>query len=825
MKLDQIVLYVLGNGNGDARIGAEALEEEISRCIASVCATGSSYAACYATFDGKQSFESSVAVAVNNVRADEHLVVFGINAISIHCIFVVNNTLTAEQWKSCFEQTRNAVTPLAQNVSYYAVVQKDSITPWDDMAGILARSNMAVYCFQQQTQNGHIIRSETDEKQLLAYYALLAGAGQLDGSVGIYTGSFNKLSLMADDFRRIRNHYALCGVTSPEKADEGIDDKLFGAFFGGWLNGGVSMAAGSKLLCGVMSQKAKSYFPGPEELAILGNKDHAVTTANVERFIEMNFESERFERFMGRMTALEGKIQGKTGLVQQWSEYFDATMRKNVSFYCEDAVKYIRERLVDWLRRCAKEIERDSLAAKVDVSSAGGKDFVADAIMQAEQMMRPYIDRASARVIGAIADCAETKAAQMIGRISRRDQVLEKKKWILDENDMTYFKHYAENIISVIETYCRANNMPQSEMDAAENYYGEGDIARAWEKLVDELSDRIFKQVRDTQDLIAALAAMDAAEFNRQIPALLQDRGLRIFFGNTQVMPAAGIPKTIYIHSAQLNVGVNGKNFPDAEMGNCVRFETEGLDNVLQFRVVRLMLQGNSADSEAAGRESLLKALGASQRFIRQAAKRKDAGDELSRSVYAAGQNEAVPKQDEFSVQCIGQTLNVRLPGGMGGTIDYEISGYSREGTKTTPRTGHPSIGTTVNLSIPLQGLYGRCELKLKRGAEIVYQCKFDGPKTEAAEYEVVRPKLMNKSRNVQSMEKEFKAEHVVFRLLDKNDSVEACINPSGSNSPDAIRYPIGSGKEWHVWAGESVASSMRLEACDKAGVRKLEEK
>ena len=106
-----------------------------------------------------------------------------------------------------------------------------------------------------------------------------------------------------------------------------------------------------------------------------------------------------------------------------------------------------------------------------------------------------------------------------------------------------------------------------------------------------------------------------------------------------------------------------------------------------------------------------------------------------------------------------------------------------------------------------------------------MYQCRFDGPRTEAALYEAVRPKLMNKSRMVQSMEKEFKAEHVVFRLLDKNDSVEACINPSGSGSPDEFRYPIGAGKEWHVWAGESVASSMKLEACDRASVRKLEEK
>jgi len=79
------------------------------------------------------------------------------------------------------------------------------------------------------------------------------------------------------------------------------------------------------------------------------------------------------------------------------------------------------------------------------------------------------------------------------------------------------------------------------------------------------------------------------------------------------------------------------------------------------------------------------------------------------------------------------------------------------------------------------------------------------------------------KKKDMSAMGKEFVVEHHIFKLTDRDDAdLEACINPTGVSNDDAFRYPIGGGREWHVWVGESFADSMTIEACDREGIRQL---
>ena len=106
---------------------------------------------------------------------------------------------------------------------------------------------------------------------------------------------------------------------------------------------------------------------------------------------------------------------------------------------------------------------------------------------------------------------------------------------------------------------------------------------------------------------------------------------------------------------------------------------------------------------------------------------------------------------------------------------------------------------------------------------EEIINTEFDGPRSDASQYVKSRPMLFGKTKKVQLMAEDFTAECYIFKLADKTEApVEACVNLTGMT--DAFLYPIGGGTKWEVWVGESVSQAITLEACDKEGIRRLEE-
>ena len=242
MKISRISLFVLGNSGGEfadegkrVRYSAAELMKDIKDGVGQLCELGSEEAACFTVFDGQ--FRPGLDAAIGGVRANPRAITAGVQATQLYAIYLINSARSEQEWARCIRETADSVRNLAfTQISHIAIVQKDGLRINDpELVEALETVNAAVYLFSQSTRAGWVLASANEERKLLSNYAILAACGMLPDTYGLYTGTFNKLSLMKEDFRRIRVHYAVKALTTRARGDQSLnEDALFTAFFGGW---------------------------------------------------------------------------------------------------------------------------------------------------------------------------------------------------------------------------------------------------------------------------------------------------------------------------------------------------------------------------------------------------------------------------------------------------------------------------------------------------------------------------------------------------------------------------------------------------------------
>ena len=820
MKFDRIVLFVMGSSDSNP-IKAEEMQNEIKERIKETCekGKGSEYGACFAVYKGG-SFADSVKDVLLGCQADHGRSSYRIDANNVNCVFIINNALSANEWADCISKTRTAVESDTEKCSYYAIYQRDDMDDSAKMADVLAEANIPVYCFQQRSDSGDIILGETDERQLMAYYAILAGAGMLYSERGIYTGSFDKLTLDVKDFSRIRNHFIVKGIADASNRETYNNDVLFNAFLGAWV--GKDVVANDVIgLRDAMRQKLKDYFPGAEVLAALANSDNTRTNDNIKRFIELNFTSERFERFADSFVQNGKDGEDSKGIVKSWVDHCRRMLNANVEYYCTESVDYINKILAVWLRKAAAEIMNEACDKPNRVSTAGGKDFIASAVNAAFEAMNPYVDMVSARILEEISDKLEEMAEYIRKCLKDTLGLFESRKWLLDEHELDNYRHYADTIINSVITFCRSNNLPQSAIKHANDFFGGSNKEYAWTELIEAQNRRVADHVASAQTPIAELIDMEAAEFNEKIGDKISSFRYRLYLRNAQVKPAGGSPKTIYMLSDKLVVDTQGKKLPSIAGGGYEKIEISDFENLLQFTVTRLAVDSDGDDSTAGQRSAVLKALPDSKRYVKKHHENTFAEGATKASVQHDSTRRLAANEYAARAEVVGNMLKVYLPFGMSGAIDYELKGFTASGTRTTTGIRNDIVGGAPEYVVKLDGFFGRCEIVMRHKGEKFLETEFNGPKIDAIFY--TRPRvLFGKSRSVRVNGTSFEAERHVFKLEKNVPSVEACLNITGEKN--GFLYPIGSGTKWEVWVGESVTGAMSLEACDKEGIRRLEE-
>ncbi len=833
MEMKRIVLYIMGQGGADAPYSANELWKETENCVRTLCGvSGSEHAICHSVFDG-QRFVSTIGEAVGMVRANPSARHIHIDAMSLYCVFIINSSLSGEQWAECIRQAKMYIGNIGFNqVNYVSLVQKDNMNLTAEFCETLAGEGMATYVFQQMTSKGWSIISKAEEIKLLTHYAVLAGAGMLQINDGIYVGSYNRLSLMREDFEKIRRHFIVLALRGRLAVNAKDDSVLFADFIGQWFGQHkVTMDASLEMIQKALHEKVKGFFPERWNYSLLVSDKPEQTERNIEEFIRLNMNGERMDKFLKRFMDTDRQdtdqnVRKNTpeGVVYDWCQNFERVMNRNPGYYCAEVAAYLEKKLIPWLKRKATDLEDIRYEGHYDSAES---DDIARTIDLAEKAIKPYVNRTAAVLLRAIAARTQEKARWIRERIEKCEEMIKENNWLLSEAEIGDNNHYAEDIIRAIEVYCQ-NNIHPDALENSRDYYGAPELVKGrWEKQIEFWGDSIRKGVANS-DLIALLNNTTIAEFSGAVANLLKDDGYRL---NPPVAKgvgtSSGLPTIVYLYSDQLML-TNGKALPGA---NAIGQPVRGLNNLLQFMMMPLVLL-NAA--EEAGhfeqRKTILSMLGDSQRLVFENGRSGAWETETDEEEALAGRAEANVEVREATAEAVGSNVKVTVPHGLKATtINCKLNGYNEDGTIRQPHYSRDvNIAVQLSFNLPLNGLYGRCSVQLTDTITPYEQTLyFDGPMI-VKEFTKGKPGIFQKkARKLELDGESVTFKKVVFSLCGKNAPViEARINPTAEKQKDKeFLYPIGEDRKWEVWVPEMFAESAALEANDEERMYELIEK
>ena len=811
MRPGNIVLYVCGSGQ-NAPISPKEMQHEIQNCMGAICDDGSEHAVRYVVYQ-QDAFPEQVTQAIQEVRADFWVKECNLNQVD--CIFLINSAMDGGQWSQCFQQVRQQMGKfMAMGCRYYAIVQKDDLdfSSEGELVDALTRFDMPIYVFQQQTASGKLLSSSAEEMQFLAYYAVLAGCGQLDSHVGVYAGALEKLSLMPEDFARIQRHYIVSALKGEEGRFRRTEEEWFADYFGKWAGNGVVFAMQPADVCKVLRKRLRSLFPQKQYFAILANEDGTKTQENIKEFFKINQET------------FENKAEKLNGIVMEWGKSFKEGLRAHPEDYCEETCKYLQDTLSPWLQLCAARILEDLERPNAygAASPEGRSDFLTMAIEQTESQLRPMIDKCAAALLQKISAAMEEKVFDLRKKLSWREQLIRQKKWQLSDMELGDYSQHFRSIVDLIKSYCDQNLRPSGLLETGksiEDYYKAEKGTSLWEKRVCALVEEV-RQKTVVANLIDALNKAKIADFAPTLQKQMTKNGLRLVMDGIKVK-ATSNSKVLYLYSVNLDL-TNGKALP-GENGFLpdVTISVSNFDNVLKVETTRLegMQAGNAESAE--DRRNLLSNLGNSLRYVPAAKGKSIHREEISAEVR---QQETKPSEEALAEATVtGNTLTVQYRKDfLGASLKCEFSGYNEEGAKRQPKTERSERLTNQAMQYNISGFYGNCILRVtaqkeQEGWPRVWEIPFRGARGEAVYYKVSRP-VLGRTKTVNYNGDEVQLARRIFKLKGKRKTaVQAKIEIGG------IAYPVGCDTKWTVYAPAADADSMEMSANDREGVLQME--
>lgn len=813
MRPGNIVLYVCGSGQ-NAPISPEEMQHEIQNCMGAICDDGSEHAVRYVVYQ-QDAFPEQVTQAIQEVRADFWVKECNLNQVD--CIFLVNSAMDGRQWSQCFQQVRQQMGNfMAMGCRYYAIVQKDNLdfSSKGELVDALTRFNMPIYVFQQQTASGKLLSSSAEEMQFLAYYAVLAGCGQLDNHVGVYAGALEKLSLMPEDFARIQRHYIVSALKGEEGRFRRTEEEWFADYFGKWAGNGVVFAMQPADVCKVLRKRLRSLFPQKQYFAILANEDGTKTQENIKEFFKINQET------------FENKAEKLNGIVMEWGKSFKEGLRAHPEDYCEETCKYLQDTLSPWLQLCAARILEDLERPNAygAASPEGRSDFLTMAIEQTESQLRPMIDKCAAALLQKISAAMEEKAFDLRKELSWREQLIRQKKWQLSDTELGDYSQHFHSIVDLIKNYCDQNLRPSGLLEAGksiEDYYKADKGTPLWEKRVYALVEEV-RQKTVVANLIDALNKAKIADFAPTLQKQMTNNGLRLVLDGIKVK-AMSNSKVMYLYSDNLDL-TNGKALP-GENGFLpdVTISVSNFDNVLKVETTRLegMQAGNAESAE--DRRNLLSNLGNSLRYVPAAKGKSIHREEISAEVR---QQETKPSEEVFATAKVaGNILTVVYRRDfLGASLKCEFNGYTEDGKRRPPKSERPPKLTNQVKEYNIVGFYGNCSLKVEaekdqEGWTRVWEIPFQGAKGEIVYYKVSRP-YFGRTKTVHCDGDEVQLAHRIFKLTGERTAAMQAKIVIGN-----IAYPVGSGTKWKIYAPVADADSLEMSTNDREGVLQMEAK
>lgn len=832
MKISRIALFVLGSSGADSASGASRsvpyapseLWRDISDGIRQLCEDGSEEAVCSTLFDG-QSFQRSLSSVIGQVRSSSRSIVAGVQATRLYVIHLVNSALSAPQWAQGIARADAEVRGMGfAQINHIAIIQKDDLAVDDpELVRVLDDTGAAIYLFSQSTRAGWVLSSGNEERKLLSHYAILAAAGQLPENHAIYTGTYNKLSLMEEDFRRLRIHYAVCALTNRLRGVEPPMDEnaLFSVFFGAWIgNKDLDLKSDYEVVGLSLKSKLVPLFPSQYNASIMANTSTRAIDANIDRFLEVNFRGPWFKALLDRFDeapVMGQQVYSPASILGEWCAHFDSVMEQHPEYYCRETVDFLRKELMTWLDNRAQRL-RASPPAPVQCEE---KDPIAYAVIKTERSLRPYYNQAAAALLMGICRLLEARIESILERIHTRDRIISQNHWLLSDGELSDDRRFAETIMSRIENNSRTTIQPEFNMVPSSAYFGEErDVADNWVKLVDRLQRQLVD--RNEQSLVSYLGNdVSAAEFTEAVTQQVQDLGERLPVNPAQIYPE--LRKVIYICSDQLHVDNTSRRLPRA--GDlCTTVTVRRFDNLIEFSVYGICRSDNAPAQIA----ELMGIIGNSRRM-----------EEIGGSVAfdPLSDEGAAPEKDEqkevmhtaFEVR--GNQLCITLPmaffrrDDVRANLKYVLSGYNADSTRANPvtRTQHVE-GRMIN--IPLGTFYGHCRIELSCSALDYHEVhEFDGQKVQRAlMYSKKRPRVLNRQKTVSINGDRMSFEHWICRLMDDNVRSIAALATLNAGPGVPLYYPIGESGQWDIWLPGEVSGDFYLAPGDEARVYTMEE-
>lgn len=849
MKFDRLVLYILGNGQ-------ESLGSEICNCVKEICDSGMDHGMRVIMY----SPGVNIKAEINRLQADPLVMAAKISANRLYCVFVIDDSMSVTEWGRCITEVKKSLdAQMLANVAFTAIVQKENLN-MTEMADILTKYPMKVFLYGQQCEAGNIIYGE--DEQLMAQYAVLAGCNMLPDQMSVYACAFNKLNLMESDFDRIRKHYIEEALSTKTTQSQ---DVLFTRLFGEWAEG-VKADTNAEELCDVLKKKIRPLFPSPACLALLANKDVRVAEDNVNKFIRMNYAARKspderqnglhgvpepeielqscYSAFLERFERTGGTISNKPeSLVRSWLESLHKEKETNPDYYCDGTIDYIRYDLIDWINSKARRIRneqmkriRDEILNPPADAGISERAFINTTVDYVEKRLDPFVRLAAAYFLEAISRALLKECDCLRMQLNEREKIIG--KYRLHNDKLTNYEFYARSIMSSIESHCETHVRPSMVMGSdAALYYDSDEMQRAWERLIEGQCQKLKDAIQIT-DQINNLNNMNVADFGKAIPTMLRDNGYRLMKGAQ--LNFAPTQYTRYVYSDRLTtVGFNGKDFPDWDPVTCSKEAVEGLNNILQFKVVELTTANMPAkDEEETDISYRLRCMAQVIKMVPNSERYKTHQETTATEVEKVETSQAVSMQAARAGTCkmAGGKLQVTLPVHLNSDVTCIINGYNDEGTIKAPDTQYISLKGSLTFDVPIKDFYGHCRLtvigSMGTGANSTKYEEtfgFDAANTPDETYKRKNGGgLFSKRQSVTVRDEDIPLKHVVFMLQGKRPiPLEVCINPDAQDPvqyKDTVLYPIGQGVKWDVYAPEDIAESMVLKANDPEGIRRISE-
>lgn len=830
MKIDRITLFVMGQPGGDA-VGASNvpydpsdLWREISDCIGLLCEPGSKEAVCRTVYDGA-AFDPYLTGAIGQVRTNPNAMAAGVLATHICVVYMINSAMDAVSWARCISQTDEAIRPMGfQKVDHIALVQRDGLKlDHPELAEALDQAGASVCLFSQNTQKGWMLIAGYEELKMLSYYAALAAGGLLPEEKGVYTGSYNKLSLTQEDFRRIRTHYAVCGLTGRLLAPgtrQFTDDQLFSDFIGGWIGGGIGPQSELESIGAALIAKVKPLFPDIRYASIMANENYTAMDDNIDQFIKLNFEGEWFRELLARFDEQNRSATGwntPEAVKQKWTAHFDSVMETHPEYYSREVADYLRRTLLPWLQIRAKKLD----GASIQPVECGRDKPIAYAIARTERCLKPYYNRAASALLMSICRTLAEQVDVIYACVRSRDQMISRNKWLLTEGELRYDRQYARTIMDQIETNLKTSMRAQERLVPTREFFGDGqDVSGNWARLVNELQQDL--ETKTTRSLIDVLRETPSAEFKNAVRNNIPDNGVRLTYASSAILlEGRGV---VYVCSNRLIIdAVHQLPTLETEGARC-SVVMAGFDNLLQFNVYCLKVR----DRTSVGFGELFQLVGNTERFDEKInATDEDLTAEMP-TVETVEPSRA-EKEGKFEVQ--GASLRVRLPkafvqeAGAKAKLRWVLTGYTADNVKAKPMTETQYV-SGIEIYIPLGIYYGRCRIELScdaLGYHEVYE--FTGQKVSRPLLYGRRQPLFNRRSTVLVDGVRMKFDRWICALDDDRvRSIKALVtlNPGGGTP---LYYPVGDAGEWQIWLPEDAPSVFYLETGDDARVFSMQEK